>query len=252
MANENKKKAFLIVSSNQERQNLISQFIINHYDKPVIYTATNGNLGLLKLQNAMVDIIISDVVSSTPDSVRMVDQVLLENQNPRMAVIVIGYPPDDEDRYVEELVMGKLHFVESLDELEFVHTLVKALNFTSHTEPAAFYLRYLAKDDVLIKEGEKAEFVYILRSGALHAFNIVENKKIILGRVEIGEFVGEMAYINNEPRSAYIEALTDSQLIEIPIDMVDKILFKRPTWSKALMQTLSKRLKFANQRTLKK
>ena len=60
------------------------------------------------------------------------------------------------------------------------------------------------------------------------------------------EFAGEMAYINNEPRSAFIEATSDAQLIEVPIELVDKILYKRPAWSKALMQTLSKRLKTAN------
>jgi CRP/FNR family cyclic AMP-dependent transcriptional regulator len=55
-----------------------------------------------------------------------------------------------------------------------------------------------------------------------------------------------MAYINKEPRSACIEALTDAQLIEVPIGLVDKILYKRPAWSRALLQTLSKRLKNAN------
>jgi CRP-like cAMP-binding protein len=75
---------------------------------------------------------------------------------------------------------------------------------------------------------------------------LINDKKVILGNVESGEFVGEMAYINNEPRSATIEATSNAQLIEVPIELVDKILYKRPAWSKALMQTLSKRLKNAN------
>jgi len=58
-----------------------------------------------------------------------------------------------------------------------------------------------------------------------------------------------MAYINNDSRSAYIEATSNAQLIEVPIELVDKILYKRPAWSKALMQTLSKRLKNANKAT---
>jgi CRP/FNR family cyclic AMP-dependent transcriptional regulator len=74
-------------------------------------------------------------------------------------------------------------------------------------------------------------------------------KKVVLGNVESGKFVGEMAYINNEPRSAFIEEVSDAQLIEVPIELVDKILYKRPVWSKALLQTLSKRLKIANKPT---
>jgi CRP/FNR family cyclic AMP-dependent transcriptional regulator len=163
-----------------------------------------------------------------------------------MAIIIIGHPPEQE-RFLDELVTGKLYFIEEqLNENEFSHTLAKALNFTSHTEPSSFRLRYLASGDILIKEGEKADYVYILKSGKLRAFNNIGTQKIILGNIEVGEFVGEMAYINNEPRSACIEALSDAQLIEVPISLVDKVLYKRPAWSKALMQTLSKRLKIAN------
>lgn len=246
MSIELKKKVFLIISGNVERLLLITDFINKHYDKPVIYTAPNGNVGLLKLKNATIDIVITDTENNTPDALKMVDVILLENLNPQMAIIIIGHPPEEE-KFVDELVTGKLYFIEEhLNEKEFAHTMAKALNFTSHMEPAAFYLRYLSIGDILIKEGEKAEFVYILKNGKLRAFNLINGEKVILGDIEIGEFVGEMAYINNEPRSAYIEALSDAQLIEVPIGLVDKILYKRPAWTKSLMQTLSKRLKSAN------
>lgn len=249
MSTEIKKKVFLIISGSPERLSLITAYIGKHYDKPVIYTAPNGNVGLLKIKNAPVDIVITDSESNTSDGLKMVEVILLENINPHMAIIIIGHPPEEE-RFVDELVIGKLYFIEEeLIEIEFAQALAKALNFTSHTEPAAFYLRYLSVGEILIKEGEKAEFVYILKNGQLRAYNMIDDQKIILGNIEIGEFVGEMAYINNEPRSAYIEALTDAQLIEVPIELVDKILYKRPAWSKALMQTLSKRLKSANKIT---
>lgn len=251
MSTENTKKKFLIVSGRPERLGLLSDYINLHYDKPVIYTAPNGNVGLLKMKNATVDIVVTDSQSDTADSMRMIEVILLENINPLLAIIICGRPPEEE-KFVDELVTGKLYFIdEELDESEFAKSLAKALNYTSHSEPASFYLRYLAAGDILIKEGDKAEFVYILKTGQLQAFNIIDEQKIILGNIEIGEFVGEMAYINNEPRSAYIEALTDSQLIEVPIDLVDKILFTRPAWAKSLMQTLSKRLKNANKATIK-
>lgn len=251
MSIEIKKKVFLVVSSNPERLNTISEFISNHYHHPVTYGAPNGNVGLLKTKNAVVDIVVVDTEANSLDGFKMVEVLLRENQNPNMAVIIIGHPPEEEN-FVDELVTGKLYFVsEELNEKEFARSLAKALNYTSHTEPASFYLRYLASGDLLLKEGDKAEFIYILKSGHLQAFNLVNGHKVVLGNVEIGEFVGEMAYINNEPRSACIEALSDAQLIEVPIDLVDKVLFTRPAWSKALMQTLSRRLKSANKVTAK-
>lgn len=246
MTNLTKKTVFLVISGQAERLAIISEMINRHHEDAIIYTAPSGNVGLLKIRNANVDIVITDSEHYTADVYQMVEDILLKNKNPRQAILIIDSPPKEE-KFVEELVMGKIYFLDDdLKDNEFAHLLAKALNFTTHIEPASFYLRYLATGDVLIKEGEKAEFVYILKSGQLQAFNYINGKKVIIGNVESGEFVGEMAYINNEPRSAYIEALSDAQLIEVPIDLVDKILYKRPAWSKALMQTLSKRLKLAN------
>jgi signal-transduction protein with cAMP-binding, CBS, and nucleotidyltransferase domain len=246
MSNLNKKTVYLIVSGKAARIGEISELIHRHHEDSVIYTAPSGNVGLLKTRNANVDIVITDSEYFTSDVYHMVEHILLENKNPHQAFMIVGAPPKEE-KFVDELIMGKIYFIdEDLNDIEFAQTLAKALNFTSHTEPASFHLRYLATGDVLMKEGEKAEFVYILKAGTLRAFNYVNGKKVILGNVSTGEFVGEMAYINDEPRSAFIEALSDAQLIEVPIALVDKILYKRPAWSKALLQTLSKRLKIAN------
>jgi CRP/FNR family cyclic AMP-dependent transcriptional regulator len=245
------KTVFLIVSGAPERIAMFTELIENHTLDAVIYSAPSGNVGLMKTKNATVDIVIADSETVTPDVFHMVDIILHENKNPKQAVMVVGLPAT-EDKFVDALVTGKLYFLdEELKDNEFSHLLVKALNFTTHIEPSSFYLRYLAAGDTLIKEGEEAEFVYILKSGQLQAYNIINGNKVVLGNVETGEFVGEMAYINNEPRSAFIEALVDSQLIEVPIGLVDKIIYKRPAWSKALLQTLSRRLKTANKNQIK-
>ena len=109
----------------------------------------------------------------------------------------------------------------------------------------------LSKGDVLIREGEKAEFVYLLQKGRLRAVHFEGAEERLLGGVEPGEFVGEMAYINQELRSATVIADEESELVEIPIQYVDQILFQKPSWAKALMRTLSRRLKRTNQLTPK-
>ena len=245
MTNLNNKTVYLVISDQPARLGIISDIIKRHHSDVVIYTASSGNVGLLKSRNAIIDIVIADSENFKADIYNMVDVILSENKNPHQAFMIIGIPP--EEKFIDELVMGKMYFLdEKFGDYDFSHILTKALNYTTHTEPALFHLRYLAAGDILIKEGEVAKFIYILKHGSLLAFNLINGKKVILGNVESGEFVGEMAYINNEPRSAYIEAITNSQLIEVPIELVDKVLFKRPAWSKALIQTLSKRLRDAN------
>ncbi len=246
MNKENKKKVFLVISGNSERLDQISVMLNEHYEKPVIYSAPSGNVGLLKLKNAEVDIVVIDSEQHTPDSLETVESILLQHLSPHAAIIIVGHPPEEE-KFVDEIVTGKISFIEEeLNNLEFNQHLVRGLNYNSHRGEANFYLRFLAAGDVLINEGEVADFVYILKSGQLRAYNMHEDKKIILGEIEAGEFVGEMAYINHERRTASIEALTDAQLIEVPIGLIDKILYKRPSWTRALIQTLSKRLKNVN------
>jgi CRP/FNR family cyclic AMP-dependent transcriptional regulator len=44
-----------------------------------------------------------------------------------------------------------------------------------------------------------------------------------------------------------VKALSDCELIEIPIGTLDTVLFSKPAWARALMMTLSKRLKRSNE-----
>ncbi len=247
MTNESKKKVFLLISSNPERLNAMEACLIRHYEKPVIYHAPNAYTAELKAHNASIDILISDSNEYVLDNLKLVERLMTAKEHQHVSFILMGHPPVEE-MFVEEIINGRLFFIdEKLSELEFAKTLAQALNYNAHAEPASYYLRYLAPGDLLIKEGDAALFVYILKIGKLRAYSELRNEKIILGEVNEGEFVGEMAYINNEPRTASIEALTDCELIEIPIGIVDKILFKRPAWAKTLMRTLSKRIKISNQ-----
>jgi CRP-like cAMP-binding protein len=107
----------------------------------------------------------------------------------------------------------------------------------------------MATGDHLITEGEKADYVYIVRKGKLQAYHVSSTGvETALGDIERGEFVGEMAYIAGQARSAHVRAVTDCELIEIPIGTLDKLLYQRPAWSKTLMATLTKRLKNSNEK----
>ena len=245
MNNETTKKTFFIVSANTEFLNTTTDYLKKHYQQPIIDHSPYTESALSKIKSEPVDVVIADCVSNAALNFTLVENLIKENLTPTMSYILIG-PPPKEAKFVDELVSGKVSYLSNLDEEKFDHVLVKALNFNSHADHASFHLLYLAQGDLLMKQGDIAEYVYILKSGELQAFNTIDGKKTILGHIAIGEFVGEMAYINNEPRSASIEALTDAELIEVPLKLVDTILYTRPAWAKSLNQTLSKRLKQAN------
>lgn len=246
MSNLEEKKIFLVASALEHRRKWIEDLINKHISKATIFIAPDGLMALGKLQNAPPHVVITEPELPKSSPYALVDATLKMRGAESTAIIVLGSLPA-EGVYLDEIVTGKIRFSPAEEnEVEFKSNLVKALNFSSHSNKADFYLRFLTPGDVLIRQGEKGEFVYFVKKGTLEAFRDVDGKTVTLGQIQIGEFVGEMSYINGEPRSASVRAVTDCELIEVPIGTFDQVLFKRPSWSKALMLTLSKRLKAAN------
>lgn len=246
MVQDIKKKRFLLISSSPDRLTIMEEVLKRHYFLPTIYRANNGYTGQVMIQNSPVDVIFFDSMDFVPDEFKLIDFALSKKDFSHTSFILVGHYPI-EDEYIDELLNGRIVMVEDrLSDVEFSKALATSLNYNSHSEPASFYLKYVGVGENLIKEGDKGLFIYILKSGKLQAYTFQNGNKVILGDINEGEFVGEMAYINNEPRSASIEALVDSELIEIPIGIVDKILFKKPSWARTLMKTLTKRIKISN------
>jgi CheY-like chemotaxis protein len=240
------KRIFLVVA-HLSRITAIQEAIERHVSQPTIFAATDGLTGLSKFQNVPPHVLIAEMDLPKMHGLRLVDQALTAKGAESSAMILIGQPPAEE-RHLDEIVTGRVQYWTSDSEDELATCLMRAMNYASQKDDhAEFHLRFLAKGDVLLKEGEKADFVYFVKKGDLEAVKRSENPPVVLGRIGFGEFVGEMAYINGEPRSADVTALTDCELIEVPVGRFEKVLFRRPSWSKALMLTLSKRLKQANE-----
>lgn len=66
--------------------------------------------------------------------------------------------------------------------------------------------------EILFKEGEEGEALYIVLQGRLKAD---QEEKGSLGEIGIGEFVGEIALITKKNRMATVRAIRDSQLLKI-------------------------------------
>jgi CRP/FNR family cyclic AMP-dependent transcriptional regulator len=60
--------------------------------------------------------------------------------------------------------------------------------------------------------------------------------------------VGEISFLDQEPRSATVKALTECELIQIPQETIDGIFKSQPKWLEILVKTLAERLRKANAR----
>lgn len=245
-ANLENKKIFLIASPNAERVKWFEEAIRKHVTGATVFVARDGIDASSKLQNMPPHVLITEVELPKTTPLKLVEHAMTVKGTEGTAIIINGTLPE-EGQFLDEMVTGKVQYLtQDQDDAEFSRAIVKALNFSSHRQAADFYVRFLAPGDVLLKEGDKAEYVYFVKKGQLRATKKAEHGEVTLGTIELGEFVGEMGYINGEPRSANVIANTDCELIEVPIGTFDSVLYKRPAWSKALMITLAKRVKAAN------
>lgn len=106
----------------------------------------------------------------------------------------------------------------------------------------------LKANQILLNEGEKSQSMFWVQSGQLTVTKRRGNDEILLGHIYSGELVGELSFLDNEPRSATVKALIDVELIEIPQETFDNIFSAQPKWLEVLVKTLAERLRKANAR----
>ena len=241
-----KKRNFLLAVDSEEICNQLSAEISKHIKRSNFFYSKNSVDTFNKISNAPPHVVILDPTLEKVKLDQFVETFVADKECENVSLIVLG-PIPDECSHVDEIVTGRIQYLDDWQSSEKMsRVLSRSFNFLSREEPKQFHLKFLAPGDMLLKEGEKGRSVYIVRSGQLEANTSKNGEKIVLGKIIEGEFVGEMAYINHEPRSANVVALQDCELIEIPIDLLDHMLFQKPSWSRSLMMTLANRVKAGN------
>jgi CRP-like cAMP-binding protein len=106
----------------------------------------------------------------------------------------------------------------------------------------------LAKGDMLFNEGDTSRSMYFLKSGMIRIFKRKGDAQIELDTIHAGTLLGELAFLDGNPRSASGEALVDSQVVEISGAMFASVLGGLPDWMKLLLKTLVGRLRSSSTR----
>jgi CRP/FNR family transcriptional regulator, cyclic AMP receptor protein len=104
----------------------------------------------------------------------------------------------------------------------------------------------LKPKDYLLHEGDTGEEMYYVQSGNLGIYKRKGDTEVQIGTIGTGELVGEMSFLDKQPRSATVKAMTDTVLIVIPFAKLQSTLDASPKWLGALFRTLTERLRKAN------
>lgn len=107
---------------------------------------------------------------------------------------------------------------------------------------------HFAEGQILFREGDPADFVIRLVSGAVDIIREIDGDAILLGTVGAGQFIGEMGVVENRPRNATARAAGDVEAqILTPSEFLDQIAGS-PRTARELIQRLSQRLREADDR----
>ncbi len=104
--------------------------------------------------------------------------------------------------------------------------------------------RSYPKNSVILFEDDPGDALYVVAMGQVKVVLIGEDgREVILSVLGEGEFFGEMALIDDEPRSAHVIAMEDSALIVLRREDFQGILIHAPGIALALLKELSRRLR---------
>ena len=104
----------------------------------------------------------------------------------------------------------------------------------------------LNKDDVLFHQGDPGDSLFLIRSGWVKIVNeSAEEGEVVLNHIGPGGIIGEMAMIDQSPRTAGIVAISDLELLMLRSEDFLNLLNEQPSITIPIIRSVSKRLRFA-------
>ena len=103
------------------------------------------------------------------------------------------------------------------------------------------------KDTVVFLENEEGDFFFTILEGRIKVTILGDDgREVILSMLGPGDFLGEMALLDNEPRSATAIAVEESELLSLHRSDFQSVLNDNRSITSALIRVLSARLRRAN------
>jgi len=104
--------------------------------------------------------------------------------------------------------------------------------------------RTYPKNTIIISEGDDSDSLYAVLSGKVKVYlSDDEGKEIIINIHGAGDYFGEMALLDDKPRSASVMTLEESKLAVLSKSAFEDCLSKNPQISLPIIRGMSKRLR---------
>ena len=107
--------------------------------------------------------------------------------------------------------------------------------------------RHYPKDTVIFFENEEGDFFFVIVKGRIKVAILGDDgREVILSILGPGDFFGEIALLDNEPRSATAIAVEESELLSLHRTDFQSVMTENRSIANALIKVLAARLRHAN------
>ena len=108
--------------------------------------------------------------------------------------------------------------------------------FTSY-EPSS-----LSELELLFKEGEDSEFIFLVKSGKLVTVKENNGRLVPTGMHKTGDFLGVSGSVNKDKYDESCFSVEKVEVVPIPVQEVKKIIDSNELWLKKIVGTIIERL----------
>ncbi len=96
----------------------------------------------------------------------------------------------------------------------------------------------------IVKQGDTGQSVYIIATGAVKVWTTTPTgERLDLARLGASDFFGEMSFLTGKPRTATVETVSDSVILEVTEDKLRELVAGRPRVLEVLQQYSDMRAK---------
>lgn len=139
--------------------------------------------------------------------------------------------------YLRECPQGLKSF-EAASRLSMLRSSIVAQPFTAHSE----LVRSYRKDTMIFSESQSGSDMFIIQDGVVSISKVVDGNEVTLAMLKRGDMFGEMALLENKPRSASAIAHEDCRLMVVNRQNFDQMVGTQPQLISRLTTMLSERL----------
>ncbi|HVT34781.1 MAG TPA: cyclic nucleotide-binding domain-containing protein, partial [Nevskiaceae bacterium] len=96
--------------------------------------------------------------------------------------------------------------------------------------------------DVLFREGEAGDALHLIRKGSVTVSRMLGGREVVLAYVPAGQYVGEMALVSSQPRSATARAAVATETIRVEGEAFKALMQRHPQIEELIAQLYRERL----------